>query len=245
LAIALVALTIGITACKEQDTFVQMPSNFEANQATQNGEVTPTATPTATPSATATATPVYDHSTKIELLTPTIINNAPDQFLQVKVTYEGVGGNQENFPFNVMRFDIASVNPDECENSSGVWVNNPQMCLSNPDTAVNKPGASVNLPYTVTVSNALLYQGFLNLVSGSDLFGNTGKHYFHFETDDALDIPTGVTWFLFSVDLSYTENHAYGWNVDDAVPAQEQIQIYVQFGDQSMVAQTPVTFINQ
>jgi len=169
----------------------------------------------ASPDGTLYPQPTLEDRTVIQLLTSTIINNAPNQLLQFKVSYEGANGNPVDFPFDELLFDIASINAS---------------------------GAS-SLDYTIEISNAAGYSGAIAPVWGEDLFGNLGRNYYHYATDQTLNIAAGVRWFIFTVDLSYTVNHPYG--SVGTPPAQESIPVYVRFGHESMAAMAPVTFVNQ
>jgi len=168
----------------------------------------------AIPTPTPTGTPPAENRTVIELLTPSIVNNASNQILKFKVSYIGPSGNPVDFPFDELLFDIAAISP------SG----------ANP------------LGYTISVSNAVEYAGSIDPVWGTDLFGNQGSNYYHFETNQKIDIAAGVASFVFAVDLSHTVHHPYGSS--GTPPAQEPIDVYVRFGHDSLYAQTPVTFIN-
>lgn len=209
LSIGLIALTMLMSACDQGAQFMAMPTHLQAGL---GGRSLVSLTPTPTPEPPVTG---EENRTVIQLLTPTIINNAAKQFLQFQVSYEGPSGNPVDFPFDQMLFDIASVNLGEIR----------------------------ALEYTITVSNSVEYQGEMDPHWGEDLFGNVGSNFFHYATDQWLNIPAGVRWFIFSIDLSYTTNHPYGSS--GTPPPQEVIQVYVKFGHDSLLASAPVTFINQ
>lgn len=213
--IGALATLLLMSACNEGTQFVRA-NYIAAGIGANNSSVSITPTPTPVPTDTPSATPTDPvAATVIELLTPQIINNAADQHLQFRVRYEGTPGNPSDFPVDEMLFDIASTAASEIR----------------------------SLDYKITVSNSLEYQGQIDPVWGEDLFGNVGSNYFHFATDQLIDIPAGITWFTFDVDLSYSINHPYGSTAPH--PASEQIQVYVKFGHDSMLASAPVTFINQ
>lgn len=182
---------------------------------TSNPTTNPTPVATNTPTSNPTASPTPENRTVIELLTPTIINNAANQFLKFRVSYIGPNGNPVAFPFDDLLFDIASI---------------------------NATGAR-SLGYSISVSNQVEYAGYLDPVWGEDLFGNAGSNYYHYATDQRLDIQAGVTWFVFTVNLSNMVNHPYGSRAP--YPRNETIPVYVRFGHDSLAAEVNVNFVNQ
>jgi len=196
---------------------------------TDQTTVTATCSNSAGQSATAQVviyvTPTCVAKTVATPITTSVINNAPNQFVTYQISYTSCSGQPLSFPPGQVSYD----------NNGVSWTN------------------TTTLPYSLS-GTGISVQGNMDADFGTDLFGHTSacknlqdaqnmQCYYHFVTDQTVTIPTGVSSFTFTVDMSNTILHNYGVDPSNPPPT-ETISTYLAFGN-AQPAVAPINFINQ
>lgn len=154
--------------------------------------------------------------TIIQLLTAQLVNNAPNQFMQYDLSYQDCNGQPAPIPSGQLWYD---------------------------DAAYFSNGGQL-LPYSVSSSDGSLNaSGNLSPVRGEDLFGNRGSRYFHFTTNQNIEVPPNVLSLRVTIDMSNIEIHAYTTDMRNP-PALEKIETFLRIGS-SEADVAPVMFKNR
>ena len=112
--------------------------------------------------------------TRALLLTPTVQNAKPGNYLEYQLSVNDCNGNPLPLTADKILFDI-NVN-------------------------INGSGAKAPLYYTVKANDNAV-SGILQNVKGSDLFGRTGANFFHFETDKPVILATKENAVILHIEL--------------------------------------------
>ena len=114
-------------------------------------------------------------STQVKLLTPSITNGDPQNFLAYEVFVTDCSGNRQVVEAKAILFDL--------------------------DAFLLNVAESQPLTYTVK-STAAQATGSLIRVAKSDLFGRTGPAFFHYETDRPFALETAASSVTISIQMA-------------------------------------------
>lgn len=208
-----------LAACND-GKFSQSAGGGPQPEATQ-APVEPTivsAAPTPTPGCTTAGTTV------VKLLTASVTNKAANQIIKYQLSMNDCQGVETPIKATEIKFDVNAV-----------------MVVAS--TSGSPSGTA--LPYTVqSPEGQTLSSGSLEIVQGEDLFGNASPSYWHYKTNNPINITGGIKQVILSVDISNSENHLpSNTGGTGTYPATEVIETFLRFGDAEAVKQ-PVTFNN-
>lgn len=177
-------------------------------------QISPSPSPVPTLAPTPVPCSAGSNKTFVQLLTAQIQNGAPNQIIQYQLSVLDCNGNLLPLTADKVLFDLEGV----------------------VDPADERP-----LDYTITnTAGVIIDQGQLQVVQGSDLFGNQGPHYFYDITDQPINVSAPTTRIIFNVSVS---NIPYHRQSSTRYPKEEIINSYLKFGDAAVVLQ-PVKFVN-
>jgi len=141
--------------------------------------------------------------TVIQLLTPSVTNNALNQFVKYSLSYTDCNGKPLPFP------------------NGNLWYDN--------DGKIQASAASESLPFQITAGSTSV-SGQLDPVVGEDLFGHTGPIYLHYLSSQSLSLPSGLSSFTLSINVSGKTVHSYDTDWENP-PAEESIRTFLRFAD--------------
>jgi len=123
--------------------------------------------------------------TKATLLTSTVQNNTPGNYIEYKLTVTDCMGKQIPFTAATVSFDIGAA-----------------------------IGMQQNLAYTITDAGnaANTMTGTLINIPGHDLFGNSGSNYYHYQTDKPVAFAAQANAIIVRVKLNGMSMVPYGTN---------------------------------
>jgi hypothetical protein len=124
-------------------------------------------------------------TTKAELLTQTVDNGTPGNFVEYKLTVTDCSGKQIPFNAGTVSFDLGSY-----------------------------VGAQSSLNYVISDASDQSHSisGIFNNLQGHDLFGNAGPNYYHYETDKPVNFAAAANAIIVHVDLAGMSMTPYGSN---------------------------------
>lgn len=160
-------------------------------------------------------------TTAVKLLTDAVVNKAPNQIIKYELSMNDCQGVQTPITASEIKFDL---------NSYYVGA------------TIGHPGPP--LPFTLQgLDGAQLSSGSLNVVLGTDLFGNSSVGHWHYKTNTPINVSNGIKQVVLSVDISNSENHLVANPAAGSLPPTEVISTFLSFGNAKPVEQ-PVTFKN-
>lgn len=188
-------------------------SEFSGEGSPSAPAATPSPTPTTTliPSPTITPSPcVGDGVTQAKLLTTGVVSQAANQFLDYDVQLVDCNGNPKALNNAILRFDL-----DAVTNAS-----------------------ILPLPYELSVSTnaSNKISDKLQAISGSDLFGKTGKNYSYWQTQSISFVPQSAVIRL-RIDVSNRLILPINSTSSSKLTAPVSIPTYLKLGEAAPVQQ--------
>lgn len=152
--------------------------------------------------------------TRAALLTPSVANSTVNNSIDYEIAIADCKGTLKVFSAQSIQFDF--------------------------DASFGQLGSGFTFPYTIT-SGADTITGVLTEVAGTDLFGNTGPTYYHYQTDKQVTTSTTSQTVRISIGLR-------GVTVTSKIPVipvpkEFTVKTYLRFGTAAPVAKD-VTFRN-
>ena len=148
-----------------------------------------------------------DGVTNANLLTPSVKNGSPGNYLEYELSIADCSGNPRPLTAEKILFDI-----DATLLGSGV----------------NKP-----LSYQVTSTDNSL-KGILQNIQGTDLFGRTGANFHHYATDQSINFATKATSVKLRIELAGLLMRT---TTTKGTTAPNQVATYLRIGQASPVQQ--------
>jgi len=189
------ALALVASGCK--------PSSFSGSSAS-NTVTTQNDGGSATNAATA-STCTAAGSTQVKLLTPSITNGEPQNFLAYEVFVTDCSGNRKVVEAKAILFDL--------------------------DAFLLNVAESQPLTYVVKSTEAQA-AGSLIRVANADLFGRTGSAFFHYETDRPFTLATTASSVTISIQMAGRTFKPYAATTTGS---DHKMQTYLRFGEAAPV----------
>ncbi|MBM4250709.1 MAG: hypothetical protein FJ146_01930 [Deltaproteobacteria bacterium] len=114
-------------------------------------------------------------TTKAELLTPTLANGSPGNYLEYEIALVDCEGKARPLTANRILFDV--------------------------DARFSGPRVNAPLSYSVSLGSETV-SGELTNIQGSDLFGRSGANLFHYATENKIDFGTKFNSLRLRIDLA-------------------------------------------